>query len=52
MRSRRRNLPVLLTSGYEEAARAGAKAEGVRILAKPYRLDELATALATAITTH
>jgi len=52
LRSRRRNLPVLLTSGYEEAARAGAKAEGVRILAKPYRLDELATALATAITTH
>jgi CheY-like chemotaxis protein len=51
LRSRRRNLPVLLTSGYEEAARAGAKAEGVRILAKPYRLDELATALA-AITTH
>jgi signal transduction histidine kinase/CheY-like chemotaxis protein len=52
LRCRRRNLPVLLTSGYAEAARASASAEGVRILAKPYRLDELASALATAITRH
>jgi signal transduction histidine kinase/CheY-like chemotaxis protein len=45
IRSRRRGLPVLLTSGYAEAARRDADAEGVRILPKPYRLDELATAL-------
>lgn len=45
---RRRNLPVLLTSGYAEAAQSDAEAEGVRILPKPYRIDELAAALAEA----
>jgi CheY-like chemotaxis protein len=49
---RRRGLPVLLTSGYAEAARESAAAEGVRVLPKPYRLDELAAALATAVSTH
>jgi PAS domain S-box-containing protein len=44
IRQRRPGLPVLLTSGYPEAARADAEAEGVRILAKPYRLDDLAHA--------
>ena len=48
VRHRRRGLPILLTSGHAEAA--SASAEGVRILAKPYRLEELATALETAIT--
>jgi len=52
VRSRRRNLPVLLTSAYAEAAQKSADAEGVRILSKPYRLDELAVALSTAITAH
>ena len=41
-------LPVLLTSGYAEAARRDADAEGVRILPKPYLLAELAAALQTA----
>jgi CheY-like chemotaxis protein len=52
LRHRRQGLPILLTSGHAEAARASASAEGVRILPKPYRLDELASALATAITRH
>ncbi len=46
IRARRRDLPVLLTSGYAEAARRDAEADGVRILPKPYRLEELAAALA------
>jgi CheY-like chemotaxis protein len=45
IKRRRRKLPVLLTSGYAEAARSQAEAEGVRILPKPYRLDELSAAL-------
>jgi signal transduction histidine kinase/ActR/RegA family two-component response regulator len=45
IRSRRPNLPVLLTSGYSEVAREEADREGVSILAKPYRLDELSAAL-------
>jgi signal transduction histidine kinase/CheY-like chemotaxis protein len=45
IQARRRGLPVLLTSGYAEAARRDADAEGIRILPKPYRLDELAAAL-------
>ena len=49
IRNRRRDLPVLLTSGYAEAAKESAAAEGVRVLPKPYRLDELAAALTTVI---
>jgi CheY-like chemotaxis protein len=45
IRNRRGDLPVLLTSGYAEAAKDSAAAEGVRVLPKPYRLDELAAAL-------
>jgi CheY-like chemotaxis protein len=52
IRRRRRNLPILLTSGYAEAAKESAAAEGVRVLPKPYRLDELAAALTTVITQH
>jgi CheY-like chemotaxis protein len=52
VRRRRGDLPVLLTSGFAEAARESAAAEGVRVLAKPYRLEELAAALDTVITTH
>jgi signal transduction histidine kinase/ActR/RegA family two-component response regulator len=46
IRARRRDLPILLTSGYAEAAKYDAEAAGVRILPKPYRLEELSAALA------
>jgi CheY-like chemotaxis protein len=49
VRLRRPDLPVLLTSGYAEAARRDAEAEGVRILPKPYRVDELQAALNRAV---
>ena len=49
IRKRRPELPVLLTSGYAEAAAQGANAAGVHILPKPYWLDELSTALHAAI---
>jgi len=49
IRSRALGIPVLLTSGYAEAAQKSAAAEGVHVLAKPYRLEELATALRDAI---
>jgi CheY-like chemotaxis protein len=45
IRSRRRDLPVILTSGYPDAARLQAEAAGVRIIPKPFRLDELSAAL-------
>ncbi|MGK6324639.1 ATP-binding protein [Sphingomonas sp. DT-51] len=48
-RRRRGNLPILLTSGYSEAARIGASEQGVRILPKPYRLADLKAALAQAV---
>jgi len=43
--ARRSHLPVLLTSGYSEATKANAEAEGIRVLPKPYGLEHLATAL-------
>jgi CheY-like chemotaxis protein len=48
IRKRRQALPILLTSGYADAAKSAAETEGVQILAKPYRLDELAAALQQA----
>lgn len=45
VRSRKPGLPVLLTSGYAGASRAQAEAEGMRILTKPYGIDDLAVAL-------
>jgi signal transduction histidine kinase/CheY-like chemotaxis protein len=39
------DLPILLTSGYAEAAALAAESEGVRILAKPYRIADLAAAI-------
>jgi signal transduction histidine kinase/ActR/RegA family two-component response regulator len=45
IRNRRRSLPVLLTSGYAEAAKDAAATEGIPVLPKPYRIDELAAAL-------
>ncbi|HEY2051370.1 MAG TPA: response regulator [Caulobacteraceae bacterium] len=52
IRRRRKDLPVLLTTAYAEAARDDALGGGVRVLGKPFRLDELAAALDTAITAH
>ena len=49
IRTRALGVPVLLTSGYAEAAQKSAAAEGVHVLAKPYRLEELAAALRDAI---
>src|SRR5690606_26411977 len=49
IRSRAPGMPVLLTSGYADAARGPAAAEGVQVLAKPYGLEELAVALREAI---
>jgi len=49
IRTRDLGVPVLLTSGYAEAAQQSAAAEGVHVLAKPYRLEELATSLREAI---
>jgi signal transduction histidine kinase/ActR/RegA family two-component response regulator len=49
IRARRGQVPILLTSGYAEGARLDADAEGISILPKPYRLDELSAALTTLI---
>ncbi|WP_407158441.1 response regulator [Bradyrhizobium sp. STM 3557] len=48
IKRRRSDLPVLLTSGYSEAAAHDAEAAGVQILPKPYHIDELAAALKAA----
>lgn len=48
LRQRRGKLPILLISGYPEAARGGERREDIRILAKPFRIDELASALSDA----
>lgn len=48
IRARRHNLPVLLTSGYMQAAQPAADAAGIKVLAKPYRLNDLAAALKSA----
>ena len=48
IRKRRSDVPVVLTSGYAEAAIQEAEAAGIQILAKPYHLDELAAALSAA----
>jgi signal transduction histidine kinase/ActR/RegA family two-component response regulator len=46
IRRRRPNLPVLLTSGYAEAASRSATVHQIKIIPKPYRMDELREALA------
>jgi signal transduction histidine kinase/ActR/RegA family two-component response regulator len=43
------NLPVLLTSGHPGAAAKVVEAEGLKVLAKPYRLEELRNAVAGAL---
>jgi signal transduction histidine kinase/ActR/RegA family two-component response regulator len=44
IRRRRPDLPVLLTSGYAEGAR-NAGAQEIKVIPKPYRIDELRDAL-------
>ncbi len=44
---RRPELPVVLTTGFSEAAEAASR-KGLRLLPKPYRIDELAAELAAA----
>ena len=45
IRRRRSDMPVLLTSGYSEAAVHDAELAGIQILSKPYHIEELAAAL-------
>jgi len=52
IRRRRPHLPVLLTSGYAEAASRSAAAHQIRIIAKPFRMEELREALATVKREH
>jgi signal transduction histidine kinase/CheY-like chemotaxis protein len=47
VRERGGDIPVLLTSGYAEAATPRAESEGFDVLRKPYSLSELAAALKT-----
>ena len=49
IRTRHLDIPVLLTSGYAEAVKKAATAEGIYVLAKPYRLEELALAIKGAM---
>ncbi|MCA1472084.1 response regulator [Bradyrhizobium sp. IC3195] len=48
IRTRRSDIPILLTSGYAEASVHEAESAGIEILPKPYHIDELAAALAAA----
>ncbi|MFN3521300.1 MAG: ATP-binding protein [Phenylobacterium sp.] len=45
---RRPDLPVILTTGFSDAADAAAR-EGLRLLRKPYRMDALAAELAATL---
>jgi signal transduction histidine kinase len=49
IRKRRPELPVLLATGYQEAA-AGAAKDGIGVLLKPYTMEDLATALRSQLT--
>jgi CheY-like chemotaxis protein len=46
IRTRFGTIPVLLTSGYADVAAQAATEEGLRILQKPYRIEELSALLA------
>ena len=48
IRKRRPGLPVLLATGYQEAA-APANKDGFRVLSKPYTMEELAGAIRTQL---
>jgi signal transduction histidine kinase/CheY-like chemotaxis protein len=49
IRSRQLGVPVLLTSGYADAAKAQAAVDGVPVLAKPYALQDLEVAMRDAL---
>jgi signal transduction histidine kinase/ActR/RegA family two-component response regulator len=49
LRLRRPRLPVVLTSGHPGTASRDIEADGLQVLAKPYRLEELRAALAQAL---
>jgi signal transduction histidine kinase/CheY-like chemotaxis protein len=49
VKRRRPGLPILLTTAHAEAAKRGAEAEGVALLPKPYRLEDLAEAARSAL---
>ncbi|MBL6080186.1 response regulator [Belnapia sp. T18] len=49
VKRRRPGLPVMLTTAYAEAAKRDAEAEGIAVLPKPYRLEELAAATRMAL---
>jgi signal transduction histidine kinase/CheY-like chemotaxis protein len=51
-RRRRPGLPILLTSGFAEAAIREAEAQGVPLLPKPYQLQTLANAVDGALGVH
>ncbi|HET6607913.1 MAG TPA: ATP-binding protein [Rhodopila sp.] len=44
VKRRRPGLPILLTTAYAEAVKRDAESEGVALLPKPYRLEDLAAA--------
>ena len=48
---RRPDLPIVLTTGYSDAA-ASAVAQGIRLLVKPYRIEDLAAELEAALVTR
>jgi CheY-like chemotaxis protein len=48
LRAERPGIAMVLTSGYSARLAEGGAPEGVEVLGKPYRLDELAAALARA----
>jgi PAS domain S-box-containing protein len=52
LRNRRIELPVVLVSGYAEAVQRGRDNLAVPLLAKPYRLDDLAQILSAATCEH
>jgi signal transduction histidine kinase/ActR/RegA family two-component response regulator len=49
IRGRRPDLPVVLTTGYPGAEARRAEADGIPLVPKPYRLDELGSALAALL---
>ncbi|MDN3564508.1 ATP-binding protein [Paeniroseomonas aquatica] len=49
VRRRRPELPVVLTTAYAGTAKHDAEAEGIALLPKPYRLDELAAITRAAL---
>jgi PAS domain S-box-containing protein len=51
IRIRRPALPVLLATGYQEAA-AGAAQDGIGVLLKPYSMEELASAISAQLNAH